>query len=291
MQLNIQNETARLKSVILGIADDMGSPLDINPVSKSHIENGTYPTQSAIQAELLTVEEALKSQGIDVYRPENISGTDQIFTRDIGFVIDQTFVIANMKEEVRMKELPGIQSILDSVPSASIMHLPDEATIEGGDVIVHNDHILIGISKRTNWEGFEFIKQSFPNKKVHALPLVVTDQPNTNILHLDCAFQPVGKNSAIIYEAGFQTNPQIIYDLFQPEALIHVTQNQKELMFPNIFSLAPDLVLIEENFTELIEALDKKGIRSIKVKYQETSKLSGLLRCSTLPLYRYPANT
>lgn len=286
MDINIQNETSKLKSVILGIADNMGPPLDINPVSKSHIENGTYPTQVDIQAEISTVEEALLAEGVQVFRPQNIKGTDQIFTRDIGFVIDNKFVISNMKESVRQKELPGIKPILSVIPESDILIPPGEATIEGGDVILHNEHVLIGISKRTNWAGYEFIKQAFPHKKVHALTLVVTDSPDSNILHLDCAFQPVGDRYAIIYTEGFTTKPEIIYELFDDEHLIKVDIDQKQRMFPNVFSISPKKVLVEENFTELISALKEKGIQAIKVKYQETSKLSGLLRCSTLPLVR-----
>lgn len=286
MDINIQNETATLHSVILGIADDMGPPLDINPVSKSHIENGTYPTQEDIKGELLTVEQALKAEGVEVLRPKSIKGTDQIFTRDIGFVIDNKFVISNMKEPVRQKELPGINAVLAKIPKSDILTPPSDATIEGGDVIIHNEHVLIGISKRTNWAGFEFIKQSFPDKKVHALPLVVTDRPDTNILHLDCAFQPVGDRYAIIYPEGFLTKPEVIYQVFGEMHLIKVDIDQKQRMFPNVFSISPNKVLVEEHFTELVTALEAKGIEAIKVKYQETSKLSGLLRCSTLPLSR-----
>ncbi|WP_088125080.1 dimethylarginine dimethylaminohydrolase family protein [Roseivirga misakiensis] len=287
MKLNIRNETHPLRAVILGIADDMGPALDINPVSKFHMDNGSYPTEAIIKEELLTVQQALESEGIKVYRPENIPNTEQIFVRDIGFVIDETFVVANMKEPVRQKEIKGIETLLDEINPESILRLPKDATIEGGDVVLYNDHIFVGISKRTNNAGFEFIRQAFPHKKVHALPLVVNDDPATNILHLDCAFQPVGTSSAILYEEGFLTTPEIIHELFQPNELIHVNREEKQRMFPNIFSIAPDLVLVEEQFTELIEALQKRGIRSIKTRYSETSKLSGLLRCSTLPLFRH----
>ncbi|MFY0592287.1 dimethylarginine dimethylaminohydrolase family protein [Roseivirga sp.] len=289
MKLNITNETNPLGTVILGIADDMGPELDINPVSKFHIENGTYPTEPAIKAELLTVEKALIAEGIQVYRPENLPGTEQIFTRDIGFVIDDKFVVANMKEPVRQKEFQGIEHILKTVNPDCILKLPSNVSIEGGDVVLHNDYVFVGISNRTNMEGFEFLKSAFPHKKVHPFKLVVTDDPKTNILHLDCAFQPVGTNSAIIYAEGFIQRPDILYDLFGTSGLIHVNQEEKQRMFPNIFSIAPNLVLIEENFYELIDPLEKRGIKTIKVKYLETSKLSGLLRCSTLPLFRQPS--
>ena len=135
LKLNITNETNPLGAVILGIADDMGPELDINPVSKFHIENGTYPTELSIKAELLTVENALIAEGIKVYRPENLLGIEQIFTRDIGFVIDDKFVVANMKEPVRQKEFKGIEHILKTVNPDSILRLPPNASIEGLSLI------------------------------------------------------------------------------------------------------------------------------------------------------------
>ncbi|MHA7101061.1 dimethylarginine dimethylaminohydrolase family protein [Roseivirga pacifica] len=286
IHLHIANETNQLKAVVLGIGTDQGKPYDINPVAKMHKEEGTYPTEDDVIAEIATVETALKAEGVTVFRPKNMPNQKQIFTRDIGFVIDDKFVVANMKEPVRKAEIEGIQHVLDQLDPDSIIEVPESATIEGGDVLVHHDHVFVGISKRTNKAGFEFLKATFPDKQVIGLNVVVSDDPKKNILHLDCAFQPVGDKYAIIYEDGFQEKPQSIYDLFGEENLIKVNQQQMNRMFPNVFSVSPKKVLVEEGFTTLIDALESRNIRCIKVKYAETSKLSGLLRCSTLPLIR-----
>lgn len=286
IKLHIHNETNLLKTVILGIGTDQGKPYDINPVAKKHKEDGTYPKESDIINEIAEAKITLERFGVKVFQPENLPNKKQIFTRDIGFVIDDTFVFSNMKEPVRADEIKGIEYILKDLPNSQILRVPEEATIEGGDVIVHNEDVFVGISNRTNQAGFQFLKSSFPNKKVHALPLVVTDDPATNILHLDCAFQPVGQKFAIFYKEGFKEQPLAILDNFSEENLIRVNQREKELMFPNIFSMGPTDVIIEEKFTRLISELENKGINCHRVKYSETSKLSGLLRCSTLPLER-----
>ena len=203
-QLSINSETGTLRTVMLGIGESQGEELDINPVSKMHKENGTYPTEEAIIAEIQTVEDALIAEGIEVLRPSNIPKREQIFTRDIGFVIDDKFVIANMLEPVRQAELAGIQWLLDEIDNENIIRIPNGARVEGGDVIVHHDQVFVGISKRTNQKGFEFLQAQFPNKQFYAIELTVTDDPKTNILHLDCTFQPVGINMAIVYENGFK---------------------------------------------------------------------------------------
>lgn len=285
-QLSINSETGTLKTVVLGIGENQGEELEINPVSKMHKENGTYPTEEAIIAEIQTVEDALVSEGIEVLRPTNMPRREQIFTRDIGFVIEDKFVIANMLEPVRQAEIIGIKWLLDEIGGQNIINIPDGARVEGGDVIVHHDHVFVGISKRTNKEGYEFLKSQFPNKQFHAIELIVTDDPKTNILHLDCTFQPVGEDMAIVYEDGFKTAPTAIFDLFSEDKLIKVSQEEMNQMFPNIFSISPKKVLVEKTFTRLIKELNKRNIETLEVSYTETSKLSGLLRCSTLPLYR-----
>lgn len=284
--LSIQNETGLLKAVILGIGEDQGGELDINPVSKWHKENGTYPTQEAIIQEIQTVEKALINAGVEVLRPSNLPRIEQIFTRDIGFVIEDRFVIANMLEPVRQPEIRGIEWIIDQIDPSQIIKLPPDARVEGGDVIVYNEHVFVGISKRTNRAGFEYLQSQFPNKNFHPIELLVTDDHTTNILHLDCTFQPVGQDMAILYEDGFHNRPEVIYSLFSQEKLIKVTQQEMNQMFPNIFSISPNQVLIEKSFKRLSKELKSRGIEPIEVSYSETSKLSGLLRCSTLPLYR-----
>lgn len=286
LPLNITSETAHLKSVILGIGTDQGAPYDINPVAKMHKQQGTFPKEKDIIHEIAAAKSVLEEAGVKVFQPKNIPDQKQIFTRDIGFVIDDCFVVANMKESVRQAEINGIEEVLKQIDPSKILELPDDATVEGGDVLVHHEHVFVGISKRTNQAGYDALKVLFPNKKVHAMPLVVSDDPDKNILHLDCAFQPVGKDLAIFYPAGFLEPPTIIHEVFAEEHLIKVTLEEKNQMFPNVFSIGPQDVLIEENFARLIKVLETHDIRCHKVPYRETSKLSGLLRCSTLPLQR-----
>lgn len=286
LPLNITSETNSLKTVILGIGTDQGKPYEINPVAKMHKEQGTYPTPEAIQDEIAEAKAALEKVGVEVIQPDNLSNQKQIFTRDIGFVIDDKFVVANMKEPLRQGEIEGINKVLDQINPESIIRIPEGATIEGGDVLICGNHVLVGISKRTNRAGFEYVQSQFPNKQFHALELVVSDDPAVNVLHLDCAFQPVGDRYAIFYEEGFAQRPDIIFELFEEENLIKVNQDEKNSMFPNVFSIGPKDVLIEKDFSRLIKELELRGIQCHPVKYSETSKLSGLLRCSTLPLIR-----
>ncbi len=287
MNLYVNNETAPLEAVVLGIGTDRGTPRAINPTIRQHLQNNTYPTTKEICREIKDFEMALRVNGVEVYRPENLDGVEQIFTRDIGFVIEDKFMVSKMKHKERKEEFAGLHKILEQVNKDNIIRFPDDVLVEGGDVIVWNDYIFIGITARTNKEGVAFLQEQFPNKKVIGFPLTV-DQDNAakHILHLDCAFQPIGTDEAIIYLDGFKNSPTELLELFPEKKRIHVNMEQKIKMFPNVFSISPSKIVIEKGFVELRDELLKRNFEVYEVNYKETSKLGGLLRCSTLPLRR-----
>jgi N-dimethylarginine dimethylaminohydrolase len=287
MQLNIKDEVSRLESVIIGIADNRGTTVhENNPKIAKHLKQGTLPSKSQLIMYVNSFAELIESQGIEVIRPRDIENQDQIFTRDISFVIDDVMVKSNMKKENRRVELQGIDFIHNQIPQNQILEMPEDSFIEGGDVILHGKYVFVGISERTNWSGYEFLRKSFPQKEVIPFQLCVTENPATNILHLDCAFQPVGLDSAIIYEGGFVYYPEAIYDIFGERNLIKVTQYEMYHMYPNVFSLAPDKVVSDASFVRLNDILRGKSIKVLETNYSEVGKLGGLFRCSTLPLSR-----
>lgn len=162
-----------------------------------------------------------------------------------------------------------------------------------------NDHIFIGsykrpdysnyITARTNELGVEFIRDLFPNKTIKSFDLVKSKvEPRDNALHLDCCFQPVGVDKAIIYKGGFydEKEYQYLVDLFGEANLFHITREEMYHMNSNIFSIAPDVVVSERNFTRLNDWLRNQNITVEEIPYAEIAKQEGLLRCSTLPLIR-----
>lgn len=302
LQLNVKNETSRLRAVILGTAQSNGPTPKIyeayDPKSLEHIKAGTYPVEADMVKEMEAVNEVLQKYNVKVYRPEIIEDYNQIFTRDIGFVIDDIFIKANILPD-RDRELEAIEYIIKQMNPEKVVRPPQEVQIEGGDVMLWNDYIFIGtykgkdyheyITARTNMEGVDFIKQMFPNKIVKEFDLIKCRvEPRDNALHLDCCFQPVGKDKAIIYKGGFcdVADYNYLVDLFGKENVFEITREEMYEMNSNIFSIAPDVVISEKNFTRLNTWLRENGFTVEEVPYAEISKQEGLLRCSTLPLIR-----
>lgn len=283
--LNVNNETGRLGAVVVGIADDRSDDNHgNNPKYAEIVKRGENPSEQILKSEMNNLAALLEEHEVKVFRPENIPNRTQIFARDIAFVIGDTLVRANMKLENRQKETMAIDHLTSLMEN--VVTPPADALIEGGDVLLWNDYVFVGLGTRTNEAGCKFLSKMFPNKRVVGLSTVVSEDPFKNIVHLDCAFQPVGEKYAILFEDGFSSRPDVIFDLFGEQNLIKVSSEEMYNMFTNVFSIAPDLVVIEHGFSRLIKELEKKGVETLPIEYSNVAKLGGMLRCSTLPLYR-----
>ena len=302
LQVNVKNETSRLRAVVLGSALNNGPTPTLeeayDPKSLEHILAGTYPVEADMVNEMEAFNKVFQKYDVKVFRPEMIENYNQIFARDIGFVIDDMFIKANILPD-RERELDAIQYVIDQIDPTKVVRPPEEVHIEGGDVMLWDNHIFIGTYKgadysefiiaRTNMAGVNYIKELFPNKIVKEFDLVKSNtDARENALHLDCCFQPVGTNKGIIYKGGFrdEADYQYLVDLFGMENLFHITKDEMYNMNSNVFSIAPDVVVSERNFTRLNTWLRENGFTVEEIPYAEISKQEGLLRCSTLPLIR-----
>jgi len=302
LKLNIKNETSRLKKVILGTAISNGPAPKLedcyDPKSAEHVKAGTYPKVEDMAVEMQAVADVFKKYDVEVFRPKQIENYNQIFARDIAFVIDDKFVKANILPD-RDKEIDAIQYVIDQIDPEKVITLPPEAHVEGGDVMPWNDYIFVGtysgddyadyITARTNMDAVIALQELFPHKMVKSFELRKsnTDAYN-NALHLDCCFQPIGTDKAIIHRNGFlvEKEYQFLVDLFGKENLFEITSEEMYNMNSNIFSISEEVIISEKNFTRLNTWLREQGFTVEEVPYAEISKQEGLLRCSTLPLIR-----
>lgn len=303
MDLHISNETSTLKAVVLGQPGSMGGipTLEETYDAKSYhtVKNGEYPTEEAVAKEMSIFEKTLKKYDVQVFRPWMLDNCNQVFARDVAFVIDDMIINSNIIPD-RENEKEAYEVVYDQIAYNKIYNLPERAHVEGGDVVLYNDIVFVGLyqgsdysnfkSARTNTYAFNFLKELFPNKTFIPLELIKNDtDPFQSILHLDCTFMPVAGDKAIIYKDGFrfEKDYHLLLDIFGKENVFELTQEEMFYMNSNIFSISPDVVVSEERFTRLNRHLeDAWNVKVEAIPYYEISKMGGLLRCSTLPLIR-----
>lgn len=303
MKLNVNNETGKLKSVVLGQPQSMGAvpTLDESYDGKSYhtLLNDVYPTEEDITAEMDAFEKVLLKYDVEVFRPDVITDCNQVFARDVAFVIEDKMIIANMVPD-REDEQEAYREVFKQIEYRKVINLPESAHVEGGDVIVWNDFIFIGTcysedyrnfkTARTNPYAIETLREFFPKKRIIDFDLKKNDKdPYKGILHLDCTFNIVGKDKCILYKNGFvnENDYRLILNIFGKENCFEVTDEEMFQMNPNIFSISPEVVVSDKAFTRMNNHLRNEwGITVEEIPYREISKMGGLLRCSTMPLVR-----
>jgi N-dimethylarginine dimethylaminohydrolase len=302
LKLNIKNETSNLKAVVLGVAKNNGPIPKVedcyDPKSIQHVLAGTYPKEADMVLEMEAVAAILEKYNVEVFRPNIIENYNQIFSRDIAFVIDNKLVKANILPD-RDQEIEAISEVISKIDKKNIIKLPEECHVEGGDVMPWNDYIFVGtysgedysdyITARTNIDAVIALQELFPEKTVKSFELRKhNSDPKENALHLDCCFQPIGRNKAILHKNGFLVEKEYewLLNFFGKENVFEIDKEEMFSMNSNIFSISEDVIISEKNFIRLNTWLRKNGFTVEEVAYAEIAKQEGLLRCSTMPLIR-----
>ena len=301
IKIKIENEYSQLKTVILGIAGDIGEHPSIidtyDPRSLYHVKNNTFPTEMSLVKNVESFYDKLLKHNVNIIRPKNIPNCNQIFSRDLGFVISNIFFMSNIVP-ARANEIHGIDNIIEKL-DVGVIKLPQFMHIEGGDLVLHNNKLFIGtyldnnysslITARTNIESVEYLKKMIPN--IEIIPIEIK-KSNTNIfentLHLDCCFQTIGLDKAIICPDGFKNKEdyEFLIKFFGRKNVFLANLRESFMLISNVFVISPEVVVSHTNFKRLNKWLEEKGILVEKVDYSDVSKMSGLFRCSTLPLCR-----
>ncbi|MBE51293.1 MAG: amidinotransferase [Flavobacteriales bacterium] len=301
LELNINNETSELKTVMLGNSEDFGkTPLPnecFDPKSLENVQNGTYPTQYDVIHQMNLFHQILLKYKVDVIIPKNIEFLNQIFARDIACVIGKKLIIPNIINDRSME----VQGLLENkvMYDLEFLKMPADTRLEGGDILLYNDFIFIGCSSesdfnkykvaRTNYAAVEFIKSNFPEKKIYSFELIKSDTDAlSNTLHLDCCFQPIGQRMAIICVEGFKNKEDVIFleELFGIDNLIYISRHEMYEMAANVFSISENIIVSDVRFERLNQKLYERGFIVEQIQYGEIAKMGGLLRCSTMPLLR-----
>ena len=299
MNINVFDENSQLKELVVGNSFNFKSQINFrdlyDPISLYNYLKGSFPNKYKLQNQISNFKKILLKYNIKIHDLE-VLDTNQIFVRDLGFIIDNKFFISSILPD-RELEIKGLKKILKQINN--IVKLPKNAHIEGGDVVLDEDHIFIGyygqkdyknqITARTNKKAIKIIRNFFPNKKTIPLEIIKSPHlPTHNALHLDCCFQPVSKNKAVICMEAFKNPLELNYlvSLYGLENIFQITLKEMSKLYSNFFSIDKKTVISDKRFHRLNRWFQKIGVNVEKVNFSEISKLGGLFRCSTLPLIR-----
>ena len=184
LELNVNNETSRLLTVILGTAKSSGDTPTAqecyDPKSRENVLKGTYPKEKDMIQELDELENVLLKYDVKVYRPDVINHYNQIFSRDIGFVIDDSFIISNILTE-RSEEISAIDKIVSFISIDKIIIIIAPAAT--GKKINSNDtsdkRAIKGFAAAGGCSTLKYIIKAKANPTAN--PKVINDIPKISL--------------------------------------------------------------------------------------------------------------
>lgn len=216
------------------------------------------------------VENDVKPMFIDITK-----STKQVYTKDVGFVIENILFISRMSLKEREEEIEPIKKMaVDHKLDYYIM----QNNIEGGDVAVAGKVIFVGVSNRTNMNAIEELKKILTLKGINKE--VIPINFDKSMLHLDCVFSLLGEKSAVV--SPYVYDKEIIEKYI--DNIIEVTKEDADNFATNFVYLG-DNKLVTSNIS-MADKLRELGYDTTVLDYTEIVKGEGSVDCSTLALLR-----
>lgn len=276
MNLQINNEYSTLKKAIVASAITYYDHEAINN-NQAYYYKHSSPSKSLLIEQQKVFFDVLDTNGVELlFAEEKGNCPDQLNTRDPAFCIGDTLYISAMKEPLRAHEKDGLRRIISKI-SSPVVRL-NNCSIEGGDVLVNDNIVYVGISRRTNMEGIYSLKAKMRDQ-YEVIPIIL----KPGFLHLDTVFNILGNNKALVCHDAIDRDS---YEILHTFSLLEITLEEQLHLGTNVLSITPDKVISQPQNARINNMLKEHGFHVIEVDYSEGSKIGGAFRCATCPLVR-----
>lgn len=191
---------------------------------------------------------------------------DSCFVEDTAVVFGEKAVICNMRVKSRANEVVEVAKALGELKETYRIKPP--ATIDGGDVLVVEDRVFVGLSARTNLPAVSQLKKILENSRMNIVPVKVR-----KVLHLKSACTYLGNEVVTVSRGCFDTT---------------VLQGLEKIMVPRGEEYAADClavngtVLIAKGHPETRKLVEKEGFRVEELEMSEFRKGNGALTCLSI---------
>lgn len=214
--------------------------------------------------------EALKECGVEVTVLEaDERYPDSCFVEDPAIVTRKCAIITNPGTDSRNGEkYEIIDAIKKFYPEDKIEYIEPPATIEGGDVMMVDDHFYVGRSARTNEEGIKQLTDILAK-----YGMTCSEVPLTEVLHLKTGVNYLENNNMLV-SGEFIDKPDF-------EKFNKVVVPDEEAYASNCVWMN-DKVIVPEGYPTVLQAVKDLGYETIVVDTSEYRKIDGGLSCLSL---------
>ncbi len=196
--------------------------------------------------------------------PANEEFPDCVFIEDTAVVHNGKALITCMGSNYRRREIEETKRYFQK--TQKLIEMKSPALLEGGDVLIINNEVYVGISNVTNTLALEYLKIIFDAHTIIPVPV-------TETLHLKSACSYIGKNIILICEDLLKT------DLFDKFEKIHVPKEESSAC--NCIALG-NKVIVPEGAEKTISKIKNKGFEIKTVPISEFMKGEGSLTCLSI---------
>ena len=215
-------------------------------------------------------EAALRDAGIDVTRlPERDDLPDAVFVEDTAVVLDEVAVLTRPGMESRRAEVDSVRDALAAHRNLVTIQAP--ATIDGGDVLVLERDVLVGLTPRSNLPGVQQLRAILApfGYEVRAVPV-------RGCLHLKSAVTRAGTRTLV-------ANPLWVDPALMPGWDV-VPVDAREPHAANVLWLG-GTTIVAEAFERTNAALARAtDSQLVTVPASELAKAEGGVTCCSLVL-------
>ena len=199
----------------------------------------------------------------------------QVFTQDIGFVIDDILFISKLSDKVRKEETKYLKKF---AVENNIRFYEMKNNIEGGDVIHYDNIVFVGVGKRTCIEACNEIEDVL--RKVSSPVGIIPIKYDPAKIHLDIIFNILDKDYGII--SPYVYDKEIIQKFVKN--LIEISKNDADEFATNYVYLGnKKLISCNKKISKMLEEI---GYDVEYIDFSEAFKADGGLECSALFLSR-----
>ena len=237
------------------------------------ISSGLYPGKPDYELALRQHHdyvEALKRCGVGVLvLPKDEAYPDSCFVEDPAVLTERCAIITNPGAPSRRGETPAIEKAVRMFyDEEKIEHIQAPGTLEGGDVMMVNDHFFVGRSERTNEEGIRQFSEILA-KYGYTCSEVKLD----HVLHLKTGVNYL-EHGNMLAAGEFCDKPEF-------ESWVRTEIPEEEAYAANCIWVN-DTVIVPEGYPSVKKAVESLGYPTISVDTSEFRKLDGGLSCLSL---------
>ncbi|WP_417669388.1 dimethylarginine dimethylaminohydrolase family protein [Roseibium sp.] len=227
------------------------------------------PSGAAFRAEHEAYVQALKAAGLTVdVLPALEDYPDSCFVEDPAFCLPEGAILLRPGADSRKGEAGEIRAALAN-RFAKVIEIPRNGHVDGGDVLMLDDEILIGLSARTDREGAMAFATLLGDWGYNAR---VAETPD-GVLHFKTACSTLGEGVILA------TKPMIDSGFFGDRKVVAVPEGEDYAA--NVIRVN-DVVLVPEGYPNTLRAIENAGFKAVVLPTHEARKVDGGLSCLSL---------